>query len=443
MVQIKKKTLFVPQIEDYEGWAKTLLENRVAIDLFVFSPEYFDFATVGCTANLTGGNIYYYPQYNANFDGEKLHYEIARNLTRVCGYDAVMNVRCSAGVSFAEYITPAGRRPQPLLELSALDSDYNINVLLKIDEKITDETVHLQTGVLYTNAYGQRVIRVINLAIKVSTDLMANFKGLDVEAVGYLLLRKNLMTINTQMIKQVRENLITQLVTILYSYRFNCANQSSAAQLILPEALKVLPCYYLTAMKSHILRVTNDVKPDERSYDLHRLSRLPINCMSTVLYPKLYAVHNINTAEDLTPGRTTEDGRTVLMGNLATTQDKIDDDGIYLIDNGETIYVYVRKAADPNVLLALFGYDNIQNVADEIVGLPVLEDDYNLRVNNIIEQLRKNKNASYQNVRVVVEGDPFEPYLLHNFLTEDESKYGESLPDFLINIHKLIQQKYN
>ena len=439
----KEKTLYVPQVDEYEQYAKTFLDTRVAIDLFVFSPEYFDFATIGVVSNLTGGNIYYYPHYNANFDGEKLHYDIARNLTRFCGYDAVMNVRASTGISFAEYITPIGRRPQPILELSALDSDYSINVLLKIDEKLTDETVHIQTAILYTNPYGQRVIRVINLALKVSTDLMTNFKGLDVEAVGLLLLRKNLFTISNQMIKQVRESLINQLVNILYSYRFNCANQSSAAQLILPEALKVIPCYYLAALKAHILRTTSDVKPDERSYDLHRFTRLPVNVMSTILYPKLYAIHPIYQVDELGPGKTTEEGRVVLMNNLATTQDKIDDDGIYLIDTAETIYVYVKKDANPTLLENLFGYDNIENIAAEIIGLPMLETDYNVRVNNIIEQLRRNKNSSYQNVRVVVEGDPFEPYLLHNYLVEDDSKYGESLPDFLINIHKLIQQKYN
>src|SRR5207248_868577 len=114
--------------------------------------------------NHTGGNIYHYPYYNPTIDGEKLHYDIARNLTRFCGYDVVMNVRASTGISFSDYINPSGRQPQPLLELSTLDSDSTINVLLKMDEKVTDEVAHLQTAVLYTNPYGQRVIRVINLA---------------------------------------------------------------------------------------------------------------------------------------------------------------------------------------------------------------------------------------------------------------------------------------
>ena len=193
----------------------------------------------------------------------------------------------------------------------------------------------------------------------------------------------------------------------------------------------------------HILRTTNDVKPDERSYDLHRLLRLPVNGCANVLYTKVYPIHTIYEIEEMGPGRITEEERTIMMNNVAATDDKLSDDGIYLVDTNETIYVYVRKLAEAHVLMSLFGHDNIQMIMENVTGLPSLEDDYNIRVSNIIEQLRKNKNASYQNVRVVVQGDPFEPYMLQNYFVEDENKYGESLTDFLCNVHSLIQKKYN
>ena len=437
----KEKTLFVPQCEEYDQFAKEFLESRVCVDLFVFSPEYFDFATIGAVANNTGGNLYYYPYYNPTFDSEKLHYDIARNLTRYCGYDAVMNVRASTGISFSEYITPMGRRPQPILELSALDADSTINVLLKMDEKVVDEVAHLQTAVLYTNPYGQRVIRVINLALKVSNDVGTIFKGLDVETVALLLLRKNIITINNLTVKQIRETLLTQLVHIFHSYRTNCAGGSPMEQLILPEALKVLPCYFLSSLKTHILRSTNDVKPDERSYDLHKLIKMPINCASNFLYPKVFQIHTICDVGEPGPGQTTEEGRIIMPVNIPTTQDKLTDDGIYLIDNSESICLYVRNQADTNLLMRLFGQGTVDEIINSVFGLQPLEDDYNTRVLNIVEQLRKNKNAAYQNLRVVAQGDPYEPYLLTNFFIEDSSKYGENLSDFVCHIHKLIQQK--
>ena len=439
----KEKSLFNPQNDDYESFARRFLENRVGIDMFVFSPEYFDLATTGVVPNSIGGNIYYYPQYNGVFDGEKLHYDIARNLTRTCGYDAVMNVRTSAGLSFADYLTPAGRRPNPILELSTIDADHTITVNIKMEEKQADENAYIQSAILYTNQYGQRVIRVINLAIKVSNDLMANFRGMDVEVVGALLLRKNMLAISTHAIKQIRESIINQLVSILYSYRYNCASQSSPAQLILPEALKLLPCYILSALKLNALRTSNDTKPDARSYDIHRFANLPVNHFSNTLYNKVYPIHTIYEVDELGPGNVTEEGRVVMLNNVAASIERFEEDGIYLVDSCETIYLYVTKAAQPEVLAALFDHESVENIMNEVIGLPVLENDYNTRVNNIVEQLRKNKNGAYQNVRTVVQGDPFERYIFQTCLIEDQSKYDSSLTDFLCEVHKLIQQKYN
>ena len=95
-------------------------------------------STIGEVCNISGGNIYYYPTYDGNYDGEKLHYDLARNLTRYVGYDAVMTVRASQGLIFQEYVLPRGRRPMPELEMSCLDADTAINVFLNHEEKLSE-----------------------------------------------------------------------------------------------------------------------------------------------------------------------------------------------------------------------------------------------------------------------------------------------------------------
>ena len=42
---------------------------------------------------MTGGSLYHYNKFNAMVDGEKLHYDLSRNLTRFNGVDAIMTVR--------------------------------------------------------------------------------------------------------------------------------------------------------------------------------------------------------------------------------------------------------------------------------------------------------------------------------------------------------------
>ena len=99
---------------------------------------------------------------------------------------------------------------------------------------------------------------------------------------------------------------------ILASYRKNCSAHSSLSQLILPEALKILPLYVLGLLKHPAMlenrslpsNVKVVVRGHERCYFLHKLlSATPYETINS-LYPRLYAVHNMD--EDF--GGPTDDG---------------------------------------------------------------------------------------------------------------------------------------
>ena len=434
----KEKTLFVSQSDEYLNWAKKWVEKRVSVDLFCFAPEYFDITTIGQVSAMTGGNLYYYPTYKPSYDGEKLHYDLARNLTRYVGYDVALTIRTCQGISFLDYVTPLGRRPIPELEYATIDADTTLNVYLKHDDKLTGEDVTFQVAALYTNPYGQRVIRVINFKLTTSNDIVTIFRSCDVEAAAQLIIKRNILTIATTQISQIRKAMIDQLVTILYNYRYHCASTSSPSQLILPESLKVLPVYFLAVFKAHMLRVGGDVRPDDRSYDLFRFIKTPLNVLSNIFYVKMYSLHDIWTEDSYAPGNMVDD-RVVLGKNLAATDEKIDDNGIYLLDNGEFLFIYVKRGVDPIFLQHLFGVETFQDVINLPSFPEYVESEYFTKVMNIIEQLRKNKNSAYQPVRIVTEKDPSEPYLL-NLLVEDE-RLGDSYSTFLCNAHKLIQDK--
>ena len=49
----------------------------------------------------------------------------------------------------------------------------------------------------------------------------------------------------SQSLQQVRDAAVSTAVSILFTYRKFCATTSSSGQLILPEALKLLPLYTL------------------------------------------------------------------------------------------------------------------------------------------------------------------------------------------------------
>lgn len=434
----KERSLYVPQVEEYGEWAKNWLSKRISIDLFCFSPEYFDLATIGQICNTTGGNIYYYPTYNGTYDGEKLHYDLSRNLTRTIAYDTIMTLRTSKGLAFLDYVLPNGRRPIPEVQFATLDADSVINAYFRHEEKLKDETVSVQIALLYTNAYAQRVIRVINFKLGTSNELATIFKSCDAETVAQLIIKKNILNISNSSVPKIRKELTDNLVAIFHSYKVRCANSTPPTQLVFPDQLKVLPVFFLATLKSHILRAVGDTKPDDRSFDLHRFLKMPLNVLSNLWYVKIYPVHTIFDDNEYGPGNVVEE-RTILGPNLPATDEKIDNYGMYLLDNNDMILLYVKRSADPTLIHELFGVESFQEVAAMTSFQENTESYYGMRLSNIIDQLRKNKNASYQPVRIVTEKDAYEPALM-NLLVEDE-RLGDSYNNFLCHIHKQIQDK--
>lgn len=51
----------------------------------------------GTLAKFTGGQVCYYPAFQAELHGEKFSYELARDLTRETAWEAVMRIRCGKG----------------------------------------------------------------------------------------------------------------------------------------------------------------------------------------------------------------------------------------------------------------------------------------------------------------------------------------------------------
>jgi len=76
---------------------------------------------------------------------------------------------------------------------------------------------------LYTTQYGERRIRVFNINIPVAKNLNGYFKGADVETLTAFILKKEASRVMVKGAKVTKENVINNLVNLLYVYRQKCA----------------------------------------------------------------------------------------------------------------------------------------------------------------------------------------------------------------------------
>ncbi|CAL8239604.1 unnamed protein product, partial [Gadus morhua 'NCC'] len=102
------------------------------------------------------------------------------------------------------------------------------------DDTLSEETgAFMQCALLYTTVGGQRRLRVHNLSLNCSSQLMELFKSCETDSLINFFAKTAYRAILKQPLKSVREILVNQTAHMLACYRKNCASPSAASQLIL------------------------------------------------------------------------------------------------------------------------------------------------------------------------------------------------------------------
>ncbi|OVA09660.1 zinc finger protein [Macleaya cordata] len=349
--------LLQPADKTLKTMAIEFAEYQVCVDIFVTTQTYVDIASISVVPRTTGGQVYYYHPFSAVSDSAKLYNDLRWNVTRPQGFEAVMRVRCSQGIQVQEYSGSFCKRIPTDVDLPAIDCDKTIMVTFKHDDKFLEGSeCAFQCALLYTTVYGQRRIRVTTLSLTCTSVLSNLFRSADLDTQFACFLKQAANEIPTAPLIQIREQMTNLCVSILHSYRKFCATVSSPGQLILPEALKLLPLYILALIKSIGLR--NDGRLDDRSYWVSRVTSLPTPLAVPLVYPRMMTIHNLLSKEG--------DGSLV---TVPLSSEHVTDDGIYLLENGEDGLIYVGKMVDPDILRQLFDVTSIDEIPTQEDGV--------------------------------------------------------------------------
>ncbi|XP_035201598.1 protein transport protein Sec24B-like [Oxyura jamaicensis] len=100
--------------------------QQTAVDLFLLSSQYADLASLACMSKYSAGCIYYYPVYQHIHNpaqAEKLQKDLKRHLTRKIGFEAVMRIGCTKGLSIHTFHGNFFVRSTDLLSLANVSPD--------------------------------------------------------------------------------------------------------------------------------------------------------------------------------------------------------------------------------------------------------------------------------------------------------------------------------
>jgi protein transport protein SEC24 len=420
--------LLQPADKTLKTMAIEFAEFQVCVDLFLTTQSYIDIASISVVPRTTGGQVYYYYPFSAIADSAKLYNDLRWNVTRPQGFEAVMRVRCSQGLQVQDYFGNFCKRIPTDVDLAAIDCDKTIMVTFKHDDKFQEGSeCSFQCAVLYTTVFGQRRIRVTTLSLPCTSVLSNLFRGADLDAQFTYFLKQAGNEISTTPLVQVREQMTGLCVSILHTYRKFCATASSSGQLILPEALKLLPLYTLALTKSIGLRP--DVRIDDRSYWITRVASISDSLAVPLVYPRMFAIHNLTLKDTVT---------SVLPSSLPLSSEHIDNSGVFLLENGEDALIYAGKAVIADVLQQLFGVSSVDEIPDQFL-LQDYGNDLSRKLNEVVNEIRRQR-CSYLRLRVCKRAEPAE-FLFFSFMVEDKNALGSSYVEYLVHVHRQIQNK--
>lgn len=371
--------LLNPATDFYKKLALECSEQQVTVDLFCLAADrYADLATVGTVAKFSGGSIAYYGggggpsspaavgSMLARFEADMRHY-----LTRAIGFEAVMRLRCTRGISIHTFHGNFFVRSTDLIALPNVCPDASYAIQMTISEDLKEfSQVALQAALLYTASNGERRIRVHTIALPVVTVIGEVLAGADQEAIACLLAKMAVDRSMQSNVQEAREAMIFSNVDIINTYRLvnggggggggggnNPSGYNSGGGLVTGQNTKLLPLYTLALMKHTAFRLGISTRVDERVFAMMQMKSLPIRALLLYIYPNLYPLHH--SLQQQSPDQP------LSPLPVQLTFANIDRNGIYLLDTYDHLYLYICKSVSPQFLVDVFAVTQWSQIPDE------------------------------------------------------------------------------
>lgn len=431
----KELALLRPADQFYKVLALDCSRQQISVDLFLMPPGYVDVATLSSMSQFTGGQVFYYPPGELQQKIEKFRRDLSRDLTRPTGFEAVMRVRCGKGLRVQTHFGNHFIKSTDLLALPNIDSDKAFAVQLDLTEGLSSlKHVSLQAALLYTSTTGERRIRALNLCLPVTSQLSDLYKYADVNAIMNLTAKMAIeRALNASKLSEAREAVLNQCIDALVEYRNNFAKGSPT--LATPSTLHLLPLYTFSLIKNAVIRA-GEMRSDERSYAMSLLRTMPVFLSEPFIYPRLFCVSSFPPHVGLPDPST---GAIALPPLLELQSENVARDQAYLLDDGQSLYLWIGKLISSEFLAQVFGVHSFDALETD-GAVPNKESPIGQRLNAIIDYLRSQRPL-FQRLFVIKESDGWE-YKFTSLLIYDRTKaFTTTYPEFLRELQKLVASK--
>ena len=179
-----------------------------------------------------------------------------------------------------------------------------------------------------------------------------------------------------------------------------------------------------------------------RSAALNQLSTLPLPLLLQFIYPRMYSLHDMADNAGVSDETT---GEIIMPPTISASSATLVPYGLYLIDDGQTQFLWVGREAVPQLVEDVFGMPDRLQLKVGKQTLPILENDFNERIRAVIEKSRDHRSRGVGSIVVphlyVVreDGEPGLRLWALTMLVEDRADQGMSLKQWLGMMREKVQ----
>lgn len=426
--------------ENYLLLSQACCEEDICVDIFVCTNVSVGLRSLGVLCSQTGGDLYYFPSYKSETDGERLYYYIARLLTRTQYSQITMRARCSNGISVDYYVGKYKRKSPVEMDVACIDSDKSFVIVLKHDEKLVDDKeYYIQCAMLFSNYQGKMMIRITNGKITATKNVQNVVNNADIDASANAMMRIGIYSLFEKSLVSVREGLHNSVVNLLSAFR-GIKNDFNFSKLCVPETLKYLPLYISCCLKLPALTISS-ASIESRCFSIHAILSMSVHFSRMLLYPRVYSLHDLLT-QDFNPGTYSEHGFIILPKVVPCYLQSLKSEGIYLINNGEIMLFFIGKEVNPEILSSIWDTSSFEDLSNKNENWVLCEKDneYSQRILAIIEEIRRRNPGVHAAIYYYFEGQG-QNYMIKRLMAEDAYGSEISYSDFLTRIHKTVMNK--
>lgn len=156
--------------------------------------------------------------------------------------------------------------------------------------------------------------------------------------------------------------------------------------------------------------------------------------MIQYVYPRLYSLHDMPDNAGIPDAQT---GEIALPPTLNLSSERLIPYGLYLLDDGQTQFLWVGRDAVPQLIADVFGLQEKTGLKQGKTTLPVLDNEFNERVRAVVEKSRDHRSKGVGSIIVpplyVIreDGEPSLKLWAMTLLIEDRADQSQSLGQWM------------